>query len=150
MNIFDRLIEDHGKQRGLAGGIADTTGDSDERKRLFEAYIKELKAHSVAEERTFYGELIEHKEGQDKARHCIAEHKQTEDLLDALIEDTDMATSGWLNRFNKLRHDIEHHLEEEEEDAFVLARSLISDEKAEELGAAFEEIKENEMARRSD
>jgi len=35
-DIFERLIEDHDKHRELIDAIKATTGDSDERKQLFE------------------------------------------------------------------------------------------------------------------
>ncbi len=144
MNIYERLIEDHGKQRGMAAGLAKTEGDSAERKRLFGEFYKELEAHAAAEEQTFYAELLGLADGQEKSRHSVAEHKTASDLLKEL-EKTDMSSSGWLQKFKKLKHEVEHHVDEEEKEVFPLARKLISAARANELGADFEKRKQAEL-----
>ena len=58
MNIYERLKDDHCKQRGLCGGLAKTSGDTEERRRLFTALKTEVEAHAAAEEQTLYAELI--------------------------------------------------------------------------------------------
>lgn len=140
MDIYTRLEKDHEKQRRLSDQLLETTGDSPERKRLFEALKTEIEAHAAAEEQTFYAELISHADGQEQARHSVAEHKEAADLLEELT-DADMASGGWLTKFKTLKHDLEHHMDEEEADVFDLARSLISDEQAKKLAANFEEQK---------
>lgn len=144
MNIYERLIEDHGKQRGMVAGLAKTEGDSAERNRLFGELSKELEAHAAAEEQTFYAELIATADGQDKARHSIAEHKTAADLLKQLGE-TDMSSSGWLQTFKRLKHEVEHHVDEEEKEVFPLARKLIAEERAVEMASEFEARKSAEL-----
>lgn len=146
MDIYSQLKDDHGKQRGLSGGLAETSGDSDERRRLFEELKKEIEAHAAAEEETFYAELISIHEGQEKARHSISEHEEAATLLEELTE-LDFSSSGWLNKFNKLREELEHHLEEEEEEVFKLAKSLIDDKRAGELGEEFSRRKAKLMGK---
>ncbi len=145
MDIYERLIEDHGKQRGLAGGLAKTEGDSAERRRLFDAFKLEVESHAALEEQVFYAELMSHAEGQEQARHSIIEHDEASTLIEELLE-LDMASSGWLNKFNKLHHELEHHVEEEEKDVFRLARKLISDKRAREMAEEFDRLKKEAMA----
>ena len=145
MDIYERLIEDHGKQRGLSGGIGQTEGDSAERRRLFQAFKQEVETHAAIEEQVFYAELMSHAEGQEQARHSVTEHGEASTLIEEL-EELDMASSGWLNKFNKLREELEHHVDEEEKEVFPLARKLISESRAKELGAEFDRLKEKEMA----
>lgn len=144
MDIYKRLIDDHGKQRGMAAGLADTEGDSAERRRLFDAFKKELEAHAAAEEQTFYSELMADPDGQQKARHSVAEHKRAADLVKEL-EDTEMSSSAWLQAFKKLKHEVEHHLDEEENEIFPHARTIIAEARAVELGDTFENRKKAEM-----
>ncbi len=54
-----------------------------------------------------------------------------------------MATSGWLDKFNKLHEEPGHPVEEEE--VFVLARKLISETRAKELGDEFARLKAKQM-----
>ena len=56
-----------------------------------------------------------------------------------------MSSPGWLTRFKQLKHDIEHHLDEEEDDVFSLSRELISDRKARQLAEAFNQRKPAEV-----
>ena len=144
MDIYQKLKDDHGKQRGLLGGLENTTGDSDERKRLFQALKEELEAHAAAEEQTFYAELIAMSEGHEKARHSVAEHKEADDLIDELSS-MDMSEGGWLIRFRHLRERLEHHVDEEEEEVFPLAKKLIKDSRAKELAEEFEKTKKESM-----
>lgn len=143
MDIYERLTEDHNKQRGLLGGVGETSGDSKERQRLFAALKKELEAHANAEEQVFYSVLLAEPDGQDKARHSVTEHKEMNDLI-ADLEDTDMSTGGWLTKFKDLRHKVEHHVDEEEEEVFARARKLLSDKEANDMVAEFDKRKEAE------
>ena len=145
MDIYSRLIDDHGKQRGLSGGLIRTSGDTMERRRLFDALKKEVTAHAAAEEQAFYAELIGMADGQEKARHSVSEHKEAADLLDELAK-TDMASSAWLAKFKKLKKDLEHHMDEEEAEVFVLARSLVSEDRAGDLAREFDRRKDDEMS----
>jgi signal transduction protein with GAF and PtsI domain len=145
MDIYRRLKEDHGKQRGLSAGLIETSGDTSERRRLFDALSKEVEAHAAAEEQTFYAELIGIADGQEKARHSVSEHKEAADLLDELKE-LDMASGGWLNKFKKLKEELDHHMDEEEAEVFKLAQTLIADKRADELGKEFDKRKQNELA----
>lgn len=143
MNIYERIKQDHEKHRDLLDKIADTQGNSDERKQWFSELKKDVKSHANAEEQTFYAALIEKQEGQEKARHSIVEHEEANELFDEL-EDMDMSNPHWLPKFKELRHELEHHMEEEEEEVFVLARKLLNDSEAESMTPTFNERKKSE------
>ncbi|MCK5942686.1 MAG: hemerythrin domain-containing protein [Planctomycetes bacterium] len=142
--IYDRLLEDHGRQRELAAAIAATSGDSDERRSLWSRYRAELEAHANAEEQTLYAALIERPDGQEQARHSIHEHEQQAELI-AKVEQADWASSAWLQHFGTLRHEIEHHLDEEEADVFPLSRRLLSDDVTSALAEKFDGRKQAEL-----
>lgn len=143
-DIYDLLLADHGRQRGLAGGIQNTQGDSTERRRLWIAYRNELVAHASAEEQSFYAELIARPASQSQTQHSVAEHKEIEDIIEEL-DDMDMSSSGWLNRFHTLREKVEHHLDEEENDVFPMARELLSEAQALAIGEEFAARKQSEL-----
>jgi hemerythrin superfamily protein len=140
MNIYQRLKQDHTKQRELGKKILKTSGDSDQRNTLFAEYKAELTGHASAEEQTLYAALIEKPDGQEQAQHSVSEHKQLADLIEDL-ENTYMAHGAWLQKFEKLDHEVVHHVDEEEDDVFPLAKKLIDDEKAEHLADKFEKRK---------
>jgi hypothetical protein len=49
-NIFGQLVLDHDRHRALIAMIQETHGDSDTRKKLFEEFTREVKAHAAAVE----------------------------------------------------------------------------------------------------
>lgn len=146
MDIYEQLIDDHGKQKGLLAGLVNTEGDSSERRRLFDLLKVELEAHAAAEEQVFYAELMAEPDGQEKARHSVAEHQTASNLLSEL-EKTDMSSSAWLPMFKKLQHEIEHHVDEEERDVFPLARRIFKANRASEMAEDFVARKQAEEDR---
>jgi len=137
MTIYDVIKQDHERHRDLLARIDETSGDTAVRRRLFEEFRRELTAHANAEEQTLYAVLLENPKSQEQARHGIAEHKRGDDVL-ADLDDLDFDNPGWLARFRKLRHEVEHHMEEEEEDVFASARDVLDDARAIELARKFE------------
>ena len=123
-DIFDTIRADHDRHRALLARIADTSGASSERRDAWRTFYREVKSHAAAEEETFYARLMTRTWGQDHARHSVHEHQELDDLLEEL-NGADMASSGWLRKFETLRHDYEHHIDEEERDIFPRAREVI-------------------------
>ena len=144
MTIYERLIKDHERQRRFCDILEKTEGDSSGRSDLWEKLKVELEAHAAAEEQTFYAELIQHPDATDKGRHSIHEHQEMTKLI-AELDDKDFSSPGWLTTFKQLAHQVRHHLEEEEDELFVLARKLIDNERAEQLASAFNERKPAEV-----
>ena len=142
--IFDKLIADHERHRELLAQIAETKGDSEDRRTLFEQFRIDVTAHASAEEQSLYAEMMGRPELTDDARHGVAEHKQLDDLIGELV-DMDMSSPGWLTKFKTLRHDYEHHIEEEEKDIFPAADEELSKAVETKLGKIFEERKPAEM-----
>lgn len=137
MKIYQAIKEDHDIQRDLCNRILKTSGESRERKELWQELKKELEVHEVAEERYFYSPLIDTDKMQEDARHGMAEHHEIDDLI-AEIEKSDMSSPAWLANMKKLAHKVEHHLEDEEEEFFDKAKKIYSDEKAESLAKEYE------------
>ncbi len=145
MDIYERLIEDHDKQRDMAERIMKTSGDSDDRRQLWSQFKPEAVAHADAEEQTFYAALIAKPDGQEQSRHSVSEHKEAADLIKELSE-LDMGSGGWIQKFEKLKKELTHHMDEEENKVFALAKKLISEDKAIALAREFDERKQRELA----
>jgi hypothetical protein len=144
LNIFEALRESHERQRELYRQLIETSGDTPERRDLFEQLKTELLAHELAEERHFYIPLMDHDAGVDLSRHAISEHHQLDELVESL-EDADPATPKWLPLAKKLAEKVEHHLEEEEHKFFQMAGKLLTDRQkldlAQDYFATYEESK---------
>ena len=95
MNIFEALRASHEIQRELSEKLIQTSGNSEERRELFELLKNELFAHAVAEDRYLYIPLMMTDSGLSITRHALAEHHEIDELLEQLTE-TDFSNHGWL------------------------------------------------------
>lgn len=137
MNIYERIKEDHQKQRTLVDLLTKTHGDSQGRNELFARLKTELENHALAEERHFYVPLMERDLTHEQARHSVAEHHQLDELVKEL-EETDMESSGWVATAKKLCEELTHHLDEEEQQVFQLAGKVLSDKEEQSLAEEFD------------
>ncbi|MDW3218981.1 MAG: hemerythrin domain-containing protein [Acidimicrobiales bacterium] len=135
-NIFESLRADHDIQRDLIDELVATTGDSPDRHELFERLTRELTAHADQEERHFYVPLIRADLTQEKARHSVAEHHELDELVEKL-ETYEWASSQWLTTAEQLRHQLVHHLDEEEQEVFQLAGKVLTDDEKVDLGEQY-------------
>ena len=124
--------------------IASTSGDNEMRRDVWDKFYHDVSAHAAAEEETFYSKLIADEDGQPEGRHSVAEHKELDDLMEEL-NDTDMSSPAWLATFKKLKERYEHHMEEEEEEVFEVAKKVVGKDGNEKIGAAFEKRKDDEI-----
>ena len=58
------------------------------------------------------------------------------------FEGTDVTDETWGAKFNVMKENIEHHIEEEEGDMFKLARDVFDDDELEKLGPRMQELKQ--------
>lgn len=143
--IFEDLKADHDRHRAMLVQLGETSGDSAERRDLFEAFRIEVSAHAAAEEESLYATMLANPALRDEARHSVAEHKEIDDFLGELIE-IDMSSSAWLAKFKELRRRYEHHIDEEEEEMFPAAAKDLSQAEQDRLAKIFEARKPKELA----
>jgi hemerythrin-like domain-containing protein len=79
----------------------------------------------------------------------ILEGIQEHELVSQLLEELDSMNKGtedWKAKLIVLRENVEHHVEEEENELFEQARQILSDDQAREVGRKFAEQKQQIMA----
>lgn len=138
MTIFEELRADHDKQRALIDELQQTHGDEAARRDRFAQLKVQLKYHATAEERHFYAPLIEHDATVGMSRHGIAEHHEMDELI-AELEEMEMSSPGWAQRFKALKEKALHHYEDEEHSFFQQAGKIFSDQEKVSLGKAYRE-----------
>ncbi len=143
--IFETLKQDHDQHRDLLDRIAETTGDSEERRTLFEHLAKELKGHAAAEEQALYSTMLRKPPTTDDTRHSVAEHQELDETLNDLAA-TDMGSSEWLKKFKDFAHRYRHHIEEEEDDNFPEFAEYLNEEDKRFMAKIFERRKSIETA----
>lgn len=139
--IYDAIKDDHDKHRELLNAIE--TADLAARGSLWARFYHEVKSHAAAEEETFYSKLISKTWGQDAARHSVHEHQQLDDLMEELNA-MEKGADLWMKKFAKLKHDYEHHMDEEENEVFTRAKEVIAPGEIEGYGDRFEARKAEE------
>lgn len=141
--IYEELKSDHDKHRDLLAQLEKTSGDSEERRTLWKTFYYDVGAHAAAEELAFYSALIAKSDGQPEGRHSVAEHHELDEMIQEL-NDMVMSSPGWLTRFKTMKDRYEHHIEEEEEDIFPVAKEVIGADKSGKIAAEFVRKKKHE------
>ena len=145
--IVDVIAAEHNRLRSLFDRLnAEKNGDKQSLEDLWGKTKKELLAHHEAEEESLFNALVQtSKDARHEALHAISEHGEHKKVMEQM-EDMNPGNDDWDDKLDELRHDVFHHLEEEEEDVLPLVGDVLSDEKARELGAMYLEIHKKEMA----
>lgn len=145
-DIYERLIEDHDRHRELIDQILETSGDSDDRRSLFEQFKVDASAHANAEEETLYVTIMANTDTRVDAQHSVKEHADL-GMLFVELDEIEMSSSAWLAKFKTLAHDYIHHIDEEEEEKFPKAQEVIDEAKAVALRDEFNARKPEEIER---
>jgi hypothetical protein len=124
-DIFGRLVEDHDRHRALLAMLFETQGKSPDRQRIFRELVRDIKAHAAAEEQALWSSVMRNPKTTDEARHAVGEHKEMDKML-ADMAARDMASSGWLRRFEAVREEYLHHIREEEQEQFKAAEKHLT------------------------
>ncbi|KEC82869.1 MULTISPECIES: hemerythrin domain-containing protein [Acinetobacter] len=126
MNIFEALRESHIIQKDLSEQLTHTSGDSPERRKIFNLLKNELFAHAIAEDRYFYIPLMMTDSGLNITRLALAEHHEMDEILQSL-EQTDFSHSRWLVLAKRLSEIIAHHIHQEEHSFFQKALKILDE-----------------------
>jgi hemerythrin-like domain-containing protein len=146
MDAFSLLKADHRKVAELFERLEQTDG---KRKLDVFAQIKtELDLHAHIEEKIFYPALEKPSETHDLTLEAYEEHKQVKTLLRQLSR-ARTASEEWQAKAKVLQENVEHHVDEEENELFKKAGSVLSDEEIDELGLRMEEEKARKQGTKS-
>jgi hypothetical protein len=146
MNAFALLKADHEKVAGLLETIENTTERALKgREEIFARLKEELDLHAAIEEEIFYPALEDAEETRDITLEAYEEHRLVKQLLSEL-EAAPKDSEEWSAKFSVLKENIEHHVEEEEEEMFKKARQALTEEEIEELGEQLQAAKKQARA----
>jgi polyhydroxyalkanoate synthesis regulator phasin len=124
MDAVTLLKDDHKLFKRLLKEGDDTTERAAKgRKDLLRRLTTALKAHEEIEEKILYPALKKH----DKAKEIVLEGYQEHHVADLIVAElhrTAVTDETWGARWSVLKENIEHHIEEEEEDMFKKARQI--------------------------
>ncbi|MFW7378748.1 MAG: hemerythrin domain-containing protein [Oligoflexus sp.] len=142
-DIFGHLEMEHESVAALFEEIfATDSEDVQLRLDLYEELQEKLLTHSRGEERTFYIRLQNEPELSDLVQEALKEHKEMEELLDALVE-IDNTSPSWMETMNQLHSVVEAHVEKEEDEIFPRARRVLGEHEAAQLSQDMGTIEEH-------
>src|SRR6185369_4213230 len=147
MDAFQLLKADHQKVAQLFDQLESASGKA--KLQVFEQIRTELELHTLIEETYFYPALEKPKQTHDLTLEAYEEHDVVKNLLQELSGSRN-PTDEWEAQAKVLRENVEHHVEEEENELFPKAQQVLSADDVEELGdqmAAEKQRKQGQKAR---
>jgi hypothetical protein len=146
MDAFELLKADHKKVSRFFDELETANGNA--RLNVFGRIKTELELHTHIEETIFYPALEKPEKTHDLILEAYEEHKMVKTLLAKLSRAT-TANDEWQAQAKVLRENVEHHVDEEENELFDKAAEVLSDEEIEALGQRMEAEKARKQGRRS-
>src|ERR1044072_6488137 len=131
MDPFELLKADHRKVEELFTEWESASGK--QKLQVFGQIRMELELHTHIEEKIFYPALEEPEETHDLALEAYEEHAVVKDLLKQLGKAKN-ADDEWEAQAKVLQENVEHHVEEEENELLAKAESALGEQELEELG----------------
>lgn len=141
--ILERLKQDHDMVRQMSAQIMETE-DADQRKELFGTLMNAVEAHRQAEEQVVYRrmEKTDDDEAKEFAFEGEQEHALVHQLMELLARSRRKGDLKWHARFKALKDMLDHHIEEEESEAFPKVKELFDSSEQEKMAEEFEKKKE--------
>jgi len=141
MNATELLKKDHQEALAIISQL-EGAGDGAPDMALFNQLKSALELHTRLEEQLLYPALQNFDETRDQVEESYEEHREVDELL------AKMSTPGedWNDQLDDLKSDLEHHIEEEENEMFPKAQSLLGQTRLEEMGRQMEQMKQGKAA----
>jgi hemerythrin superfamily protein len=135
---LDLIKQDHKRLRKLLEETLEAEGAA--REERMDYLRTELVAHERMEEEVLYPRLRNEKKAHDTVLEGYEEHHVADVLLDELL-DLPPETDLWKAKVKVLKENVEHHMDEEEDELFKEARAVLNREELDRLGERMAQIK---------
>jgi hemerythrin-like domain-containing protein len=134
LDALKLLKDDHDKvKKLLEEGESTTERAVKTREELFAKIESELKVHEAIEEEVLYPALKEHAATKEIVLEAYEEHHVVDTVM-AEIRDVPYDDETWGAKLTVMKENVEHHIEEEEDEMFKQARQVFSKEELVDLG----------------
>ena len=124
----------------LQDGEATTERAVKGRRELLDTLTRELTVHEAIEEQVLYPALRPHAEAHGIVLESIEEH-HVADIIIKELHEVRKDAEKWGAKFKVLKESISHHIEEEENKMFPIARGALAGEELLALGARMRALK---------
>jgi hemerythrin-like domain-containing protein len=143
MKEFFAMIEkDHNEVKEILEKLNESSsGAVKTREKMFMQLKEEFIPHLKAEEATFYPALKDQKESRRSALEAIEEHRLAEMVfkeLDGMSKSEEL----WAAKLKVFKELVEHHIEEEEDQIFKMAKETLEADEMSQIMESFQKEKE--------
>src|SRR5262245_9784728 len=138
MDALDLIKQDHKRLRKLLEQTLEAEGA--QREERLDHLRTELVAHERMEEEVLYPRLRDEKKAHEIVLEAYEEHHVADVILDELL-DVPPETDLWKAKVKVLKQNVEHHMDEEEDELFKGARASLDHDELNRLGERMERIK---------
>jgi iron-sulfur cluster repair protein YtfE (RIC family) len=132
MDIYTLLKQQHEEVSKLFEKCEETTDRAIKtRQNLFQQIRQKLEMHTRIEEELFYPRL----EAADETRSLILEAYEEHGLVKQLLVELEGMEPDelWAAKLKVLKENVEHHVEEEQDELFPKAKKVLDAEEAEDI-----------------
>lgn len=143
-SILDQLKEEHDEVKSLFEKAENS--EEVDRKHWVSEIESHLVPHARAEEKTLYASLLNRAATAEEDTDLIQEAYEEHHAADSILTELKKAPSdyeGWLGKLKVLKENVEHHIEEEEQELFGKARELFSESELDGLKEIYLKKKED-------
>jgi hemerythrin-like domain-containing protein len=138
------LKADHQRVKDLFAQY-EATSNADTKRSLAEEVFIELETHAQLEENIFYPTVNEEtEEGPALVKESLQEHATVKQFIQELRQ-MGPQSHGFDAKFQELMHNVEHHVEEEENEMFPLAEEALAED-LDEMREEMQELKKEILA----
>jgi hemerythrin-like domain-containing protein len=149
VNALTLLRNDHREIKRLLKQLEPTSEDDvSKRRELFEQIRRDLTVHEVIEEEIFYPTLKQH----PKAKEIVLEGYEEHDVVNTIMSELEglpYDDETWGPKAKVMTENLEHHIEEEEDEMFDKAEQVLEDQELEDLGKAMADRKAEALKQES-
>lgn len=142
VNAISMLKEQHREVADLFEEFEEAKDDAEAKERLFTEIADKLVVHATIEERHFYP-AVKAKRTEDILLESLEEHLSIKRVLADLL-DLDATDATFAAKVKVLQEQVEHHVEEEEEELFPKVKKALDEDElialAQEMAATQEEL----------
>jgi hemerythrin superfamily protein len=139
MNAIKMLKKQHREVEALFKEL-EKAKSAGPRRKVFEKVADALAVHATIEERHFYP-AVNKKQTQSMVLEAVEEHLVVKRVIADLL-DMDASDPIFMAKVSVLKEEVQHHVEEEEEELFPKVQKLLDDDELEALADSMTETAE--------
>ncbi|MBV9523708.1 MAG: hemerythrin domain-containing protein [Alphaproteobacteria bacterium] len=140
MKLWDLLKRDHQEVEKLFAQM-EKSKDKESSEKLFTKIKSELQLHTKLEETHFYPALKKHDATKNLVKEALEEHGEVKKMLTRLSSLT-AGGDKFMELVKELQTNVEHHVEEEEQEIFPAAEKAIDKQELDTIAGEIQKEKQ--------